>query len=602
MRKSCVSTATIILFFSLAVSAQKLKYKDIFPLMQASKWDEAEQQLDLFIADPKNSEEANAHYSLGKILERKALSENIVTDTAQMFVHIDAADLHYNKSLKLIDEKELKKNEEYYQEFNRRDLRTGEFGIKVSDVHLDIENKVKSLQDRRNNVRAFLKEASVANKLYDEAQDILQNFKIDFSDQSSFLLGMDKEVEQEFVKLEGIVKNLESSVANTEASLAKIPSPGLAHTLTKKTLYDLADFSKGSLDLTREGNIEYWDLKAWIEMTKSEQKSNIGPFRQELIAYDRDLVAKKQAFVQNPSSVSGPFEFDPTILAKVRGFGANTLTEKVVSFKVEELNYLIEKQPNVMPDSAKVDDLYMTVSNLVGRLDKMKGFIAIDKQKAEGGFQRNPVFFTSRYVSPDQLLSYANERESFVDAELSVWRKKAEDLKKRRSWLIAQNGDSIALVVKDSIASPTGFSTIHIADSAGLYVNGLKLVGKDLNFVVAKATPAYTVEWMLNEKLPTPNKDFSFKPKNAGHAPTADGFRTFYIHYPLKEKTHLFITTVDNAGKALWKASLDLDHPPVSVSFNKMVMETIIYLEKPAGDPTADLAYIVIDRTGKVRK
>ncbi|MEQ8533992.1 MAG: hypothetical protein RIB86_19215 [Imperialibacter sp.] len=89
--------------------------------MQASKWDEAEKQLDLFIADPKNSDEANAHYSLGRILERKALAESIVTDTAQMFVHIDAANLHYNKSLQLIDEKELKKNEENYQEFNRRD-------------------------------------------------------------------------------------------------------------------------------------------------------------------------------------------------------------------------------------------------------------------------------------------------------------------------------------------------------------------------------------------------------------------------------------------------------------------------------------------------
>jgi hypothetical protein len=33
-----------------------------------------------------------------------------------------------------------------------------------------------------------------------------------------------------------------------------------------------------------------------------------------------------------------------------------------------------------------------------------------------------------------------------------------------------------------------------------------------------------------------------------------------------------------------------------------MVMETIVYLEKPEGDPTNDLSYIVIDRTGKVRK
>ncbi len=602
MKVFYVISASIFLFSSSFVYAQKLKYKDIFPLIQASNWEEATKQLELFIADPKNADEANAHYNLGKSFELKILAAGVLGDTAQTFNQIAAADIHYRRSLSLIDEKELKKNEEYYQEFNRRDLRTGEFGIKVSDVHLDIENKIKALDERREHLKIFLREAAKAQTIYDELSGLVVGFKIDYANQGSFLLAMDKSLGQEFAQVEQLALDFEAAVGATEGALAKIPSAGLKHDIVKKQLNDLAEFDKGSLNLKASGAISYWDIKGWVDKTKAEVNTEVAPFLEKLIAYDRELVATQQELVKDPQGADVPSEVDPTLLGKLREFGANSLAENLITFKVEELNYLKSKHPSLLPDSSQLDPLYKAVVKLTTRLDEMSRLIDISERNANEGFQVNPIFFQSRYVSATQLVEYAKERKSFVEVESSWWKKRETELEQRKMWLIPAGGDSIRLSVVDSVANPANFSALHIADSAGLFVVGLKSEGKDLTFNVAKASGAYTVDWMVKEKLPTPDKGFSFKPKNAGQAPAPEGFHTFFLQYPLGGKTHFFITSIDDAGKLLWKASIDLDHPPVSMSFNKMVMETIIYLEKPEGDPTNNLDYVVIDRTGKVRK
>lgn len=602
MRQHFLLTVSFFLICPFLVNAQRLKYKDVFPVIQAGKWEEAEQLLKTYLSDPKNKGEANAHYNLGKAYERKALAASIVSDTTVLFSNIDSANFHFEASLQLIDEKELKKNDEFYQEFNRRDLRTGEFGIKVSDVHLDIENKIKALNDRKKNVGTFLRESANVKRFYNEVSDQLLDFKTRFGKQASFLLAIGKDEEQQLSLLGEKAKSLETSLATAEAALAAIPAPGLSHVIQKNELADLAQFTKSTPDITGTGTINLWDFAGWLEAVRSSLKADVEPFRQKLVAYDRELVAKRQKLVQSGQVDEVPGQVDPSLLSALREYGNNSMAERVIDYKVQELNYLSGKRPEALPDSTKVDDMYAAHEALLGRLDKMKSLIDMSGNDISEAFKRNPVFFQSRYVSEAQLSDYVTERKSFVDLEWQQWDQKTEYWKKRRNWLITAANDSISLTVLDSVLTPVKFSTLHVTDSAGLYATGLRNKGKDLIFFIAKAAPSYRSEWLQEEPLPLPDKGFVFRRKNVDHAPTAEGYHSFYIYYPLKGKTHLFISTIDDTGKLLWKASMDIDRPPVNISFNKMVMETVIYLEKPEGDPTNDLAYIVVDRNGKVRK
>lgn len=595
MRNLSIILITFCSLLSLSLNAQKVKYRDIFELIQASNWEESDRLLKAYLSDPKNAEDANASYYMGKAYERWAMATNIIADTTQLFIFVDSANFYFGNALRLIDEKELKKNDEYYQEFNRRDLRTGDFGIKVSDVHLDIENKIKALEEREKNVRYFHIESSKSGLLYKEAGEMMSELKESFGSQRSLLLGFTKSQETQLSQIEAKAEELKKSLEAAQAALTAVPNAKFSVTMSPQPLADAGSFSYSELSLTEGGTATYFDLMAWANQTRSELRSKVLPLRDELIAYDRQLEAKKQSGNLEQVAVN------EDLMAALRAYATNSLTEKVLTYKVEELCYLTETRPEAMPDTNRIDDLYKRILALNDRLSNMNRLISISRAEAERGFKENPVFFESRYVSPDQFVTYAGERKSFVDQEQNANLLARTYLESRKRWLLTAS-DTISLVLSDSVAIPKKKQTLLVADSSGVFVSGLRGSEKELFLFIAKASPTYTTEWLLEEKLSLPDKGFVFKPVNAGMMASSEGFRSFYIFYPVKSKFKLFIITVADAGTPLWKASIDLDRAPQSFSFNKTVSETIVYLQPAPDSPPGDISYVVIDRVGKVRK
>lgn len=138
----------LISFFSLAVSAQKIKYKDIYPSLAAKQYETAIPKLETYLSNPDNQDEANPNLQMGLYLYQKAMK---IEDTSSSeFKDVSESAISYlAKAKSLIDDKEAKKKG-YYESFKRRDLRSGKFLIKVSDIHLDIENKIAELQGKKD--------------------------------------------------------------------------------------------------------------------------------------------------------------------------------------------------------------------------------------------------------------------------------------------------------------------------------------------------------------------------------------------------------------------------------------------------------------------
>src|SRR3954463_10726275 len=138
--KSLTVSFILISVFSSGF-AQKIKYKDLFVLLNAKRYVEAEPFLKKYLKD--NDDNPNAYLFMGFIYQDKAAHLDVLKDTRQLVSQIDSAVLFYDKAYRTITEKELNRNEEYYQMYSRRDIRTGKFGIKISDVQLDLENRMK---------------------------------------------------------------------------------------------------------------------------------------------------------------------------------------------------------------------------------------------------------------------------------------------------------------------------------------------------------------------------------------------------------------------------------------------------------------------------
>ena len=145
MNRKVVLAGFIVLCCCFQGHSQKIKYKDLIVLLNAKQFDEAEPFLKKYLKD--NDDNPNALLYMGMIYQEKSSKMDALKQTEALVSQIDSAILFYQKASKGITEKELSRNEEYYEMYNRRDLRTGKFGIKLSDVQLDIENRMK-LKDK----------------------------------------------------------------------------------------------------------------------------------------------------------------------------------------------------------------------------------------------------------------------------------------------------------------------------------------------------------------------------------------------------------------------------------------------------------------------
>src|SRR5690606_24675198 len=90
----------------------------------------------------------NAYLYMGTIYQEKIANDDILIQTDKAIQHMDSAILFYDKALKMLTDKELKKNKEYYESYNKRDLSTGEFGVKLDYVQFDLEKRIAALKEQ----------------------------------------------------------------------------------------------------------------------------------------------------------------------------------------------------------------------------------------------------------------------------------------------------------------------------------------------------------------------------------------------------------------------------------------------------------------------
>ena len=124
-----------------------------------------------------------------------------MSDSSTVYEVGDSVVFYFEKAKSLINDKELKKKDEHYQAFFRRDLRTGEFGIKVSDVHLDIEKKVEAIEMRIADVKEMHQGVGKVEKNHAVAMESYKMLTSQFSVYNTMLIATDEEVQATLSKV-----------------------------------------------------------------------------------------------------------------------------------------------------------------------------------------------------------------------------------------------------------------------------------------------------------------------------------------------------------------------------------------------------------------
>nr|HPI79873.1 hypothetical protein [Cyclobacteriaceae bacterium] len=333
----------IICFVSLAATAfgQKVKYKDLFVLLNAKQYDQAEPFLRKYLAE--NDDNPNAYLFMGIIFQEKASHNDVLKHTDIMLGNIDSAIYYYDKAYQQVDEKEVRRNDEYYQAYNRRDLRTGKFGVKLSDVQFDLEKKMQALKERKVLVRELKTHYNNAESLYAKAQFLFKDIQLKYGSEKALFLRSDESTIQDLNRIAHTFDSCMLSFKSYKDVLSAYGNSGHNQEVALMEIGNLEKDGTTPADFMQD-KITLWDYKKWAENSISGIEKEIVPMRENLIAYDIAINKLREKLKKDSVSVKNDLTklVDKILYDQLGKYDPDPLPMDIFGMKIAELGYLSE--------------------------------------------------------------------------------------------------------------------------------------------------------------------------------------------------------------------------------------------------------------------
>lgn len=612
--KVVIFLITAILVLPSQIFAQKkLKYKDIFPLLEAKNYVEAEPLLRKFLEDKKNLEEGSANLQMAYILHHHAQNASVVADSAYLFSVIDSAKWYYNNAISLIDEKEVKKSDDYYQEFNRRDLRSGEFMIKVSDIHLTIQDKIKYLDKRLTNARIIGTELQKLAVNYNESILTYKGLVGGLKDYSGFLLSCDETKTAALTRLISLSREMRQSQDKITQSIILIDNAGFRPMESKKPINDITKDGYASNDIYL-GDFNFWDYGTWAEKALKTVQNTIKPLVDQLTSRTAQVakILEKVRSGELVNTATFVQDVDISTLRAIETYDPQSVALQILDLQRLEANYHVLSQPTYEPrlrDSTQVS-FYLKQMDTLNAITRNVGEIltSISKPRIEEGIFTYPAFFqkigglTGAEKMLSETKSWHEGVQGWILENLHFWTEKAR-------WTIYAQ-DSIDLNINiDAVLTKAPFRfkplALKVDENRTIFPVGINNLGNSLQGFVCGVEDSRQVRWMKGFELFTKDIPIDTLTLKSAFVESPEDRHTCYLFSGEAKGDHNFsMVHFREDGELIWNINLRVPNEPANVKYNEMLGETVIFLveEKKLAQLTADQkGYIVVDRNGNIR-
>ncbi len=617
-----MKTTRLLILFILTLSvqesfSQKIKYKDIFPLIENKDYDAAIPKINAFLNDEKNADHANAHLQKGLYFEMQSEGYHILSDSTLLLQTADSAKHLLAKAKSLITEKEIKKNNEYYQAFYRRDLRTGEFGIKLSDVHLDIEKKIEALDNLLKYAKIIHTNLRIADRKYKQSNEQYKHLATLYQNENDFaLIAGDQEMQALQQMIEG-TDSIRVAIDNVRDAVSKLGRKGYSPEINFKEIEQFGVDGMAESDFYLN-DIEAWNYLSWAEALQKKIRVDVNRLNDKLSStYDElkstyDLV---KAGGDVPAS-NLKTNIDPTLLKQLKSLDSNPLPEKLFNILIDHtrFEYITSKKHNPkLEDEADINYQLHITDSINTLIDKVttQATALVEPYTTEGA--KKYANLVENYGGDFGLIKYRKKIEEQFSTEKNKWKELQNYWKEKSLWGISEDAaDSIYLVARtDSSYTAmelSKFYTLAITedDSSNIFALGIEFTGDKDQGYLAKIGNNRIIQWKVNFSLGKFEYDDEVLKVNGAYAPADKDEIGAYIYSSVPEsKTNFILLNCSRTGELNWATGVKINNEPVSINFNDIVKETNVFLMDEAAIETYegdDPIYIVFDRKGnKVR-
>jgi len=478
----------ILITTGFSAFSQKIKYKDLYVLLRAKNYKDGAVFLQKFLID--NPEHPNANYQMGLMLESNLKELDLLKQSEIVISKGDSAILYFDKAYALINEKEIKKHDDdYYELFKRRNLRTGKFEVILSDVQLDIENRKNILVKKSEDMVTIISSFNNAIQLYDSVLTDYYIVKDYYHDELTLRFGA---VDSTSKRIKRIVENYDASLtkfkhykklksqfesSSSETIIEVSPLGGLLNELEKPDFY--------------ANKVIFNDFATWgnKELSLIEKHQIL---LNNLVEFDESLEVMLNQVLQDSVDLSSDvFEkITNTYFKELKLLDSESAIYKLLSYKIGQINInsaLANWYLNYA-DTANIGLQVNFVNNLFNELEGLKLIKpALSVVNEEFFWKRYHGFIIPRYTSLEKFNQFLKTQEEVVASQQTIIDKIALLVSERNSWGYF-NDDKIPLSLKiDSLTYHTLF--VDSLDSDEIKVAGW-FTSKTSNYLYFALVPS----------------------------------------------------------------------------------------------------------------
>jgi len=557
---------TSILFSSFFSYAQKIKYKDLFVLLRAKNYQDGASFLKNYIIT--NPEHPNANYQMGLMLDFKVKELDLLKESDEIVARADSAIMYFDKAYTFITPKEVKKHDDdYYELFKRRNLRTGKFEVILSDVQLDIENRKNALQTVKVDVSSINQIFNSSISFYEQARTSYKELRETFFDELSLSLGA---VDTTVNTINSMVLQYDSALINYKKyKKLKESFEGTASELiiTNKSIEAFAKEALRKPDFYAK-KVDFYNFSEWAT-SQVESINDRKVFIEHLIEFDVSLKSIEDKIFKDSVDLTSEIfrKITLPVLKELKALDPESLLTDVYQYKISQLNYnsLLMNWYNQYADSL---DVGLQLDFLSKLNDQIKGVEKLESKLHEfdknGFLLRYHKIIDGRYSSSESFFGYLNNQASVITGE----RKKLDSL----SALVEENDkwgywkeDTVSLtLMNDPLKKYIVFYSDSLENRA-VKIAGLTSIGDKNNFFFSMVPSSRVIDSLYFSEALVESMDLN-SPEFIVQAESSTADQTIYlIGVPKEEKYSLQLIYIHHTNGIIWNNPiwLDITPPPI---------------------------------------
>lgn len=597
MKKIFIYVIFLLILFNPAYGQ---KYKDIFPVLNEKNYQEGEPMLRSFMSDPKNDDHPNGNLQMALLLETKVDQLNIISDSTKVIRYCDSINRFYTNAILFITEKELKKREEYYKKYYRRDLRTGEFSIKKSDIDGDMEKRMAYYNEVKAGAKYLAFRLPQLEESMQKSRDLYVELTDGFKEKAGLALSLTKESIEGITKLEQQNNDTKTLISAIQNRVALLPEVGFNSDEEILAINDIAADGK-QLKSVYEGEFRLWDYAAFSKEILVLYEEKVLPYREALSKENAKFEKMLKSLAQSIIPAESP-SVDKSLMEKTAELDPENLAISILKFKADLVKYRlvdlneIEDLTHIYKLLEKYDSLNKIVASAAVYV---KEFTALNTPLE---LKKYKTFLNDKLGRATLIDQYIEDQKNWVDNRIYFIGKRTAELSEAIRWG-TNGGDSVAVFTEAEGQLASRVTTYMVQDTINYYVlGGFDISETPLNAFFTRIDDGMNIMWKhtfktkleFSDSLVNDTIAFQLLPGNTEYITT---------YFTEDQIEFQFFAFDKKSGDVKWKSKIKPKKSIFDVKYNELTKETVIYLDDPETVAEGqDVAYLVIDKFGKVRK